>query len=117
MALTLRLEDQEIQQLERIKEQIGVATASAAIRHMIASYEQTQQRLANLLQAFHQEQDEAGRLKTQMLTFFQTQEALARMVGHTPNATTLAAINTPDAEMLCYNTFSDFLQEVDNADA
>lgn len=114
MALTLRLEDQEIQQLERIKQQLGVTTATAAIKHMIFSYEQTQERLSNLLTVLNKEQREAGAIKAQMLNYFQTQEQLAKMVGHTPNATTLAAINTPPEEMSRYDTFTDFLKEVEN---
>lgn len=31
---------------------------------------------------------------------------------HTPNQETIDAINTPDSELLHYNSFSDFLEEI-----
>lgn len=32
--------------------------------------------------------------------------------SHTPNQETIDAINTPDSELLHYNSFADFLEEV-----
>lgn len=116
MALTLRLEDDELATLERVKQLLGAATASAAIKQLIATYETTQERLASMRSAFRVRDSEAEALKAQMLNYFEAQEALARMVGHVPNQKTIDAINTPDSEMASYATFDDFLKDLGNED-
>ncbi len=117
MALTLRLEDKELEMLERIKHQLGVATASAAIKQLIANYESTQERLAGLLKGYAQERQQAAELKQHVSEYFASQEAIFKLVGHVPNAQTLAALNAPDHEHTTYHSFADFMAEVDNEDA
>ena len=81
MALTLRLEDQEIQQLERIKQQLGVSTATAAIKHMIFSYEQTQRRLDDLHHVYQQQAEETTLLKARITSYFQTRANIEEMLN------------------------------------
>lgn len=117
MALTLRLDDTETAVLETIKEDLGVATASAAIRQMIMTYAAKQERITALMNLHAEERRQANELKQEMLKYLQTQETLAKMVGHIPNPDTLAALQAPATDYIRYNTFSDFLQEVANEDA
>ena len=116
MALTLRLEDAENQALERIKNTLGVATASAALKQLILSFEDNQKRLTTLAVLLQQEQQQAKALKTQLTNYFEAQENIAALLGRTPNAKTLAAINTPDAEMTRYKAFADLLADVEGDD-
>ena len=116
MALTLRLEEPESAALERIKNTLGVATASAALKQLILSFEENQNRLATLASLLQKEQQQANALKSQLTHYFDAQENIAALLGRVPNAKTLAAINTPDAEMASYRTFNDLLANLEGDD-
>lgn len=116
MALTLRLEEPENQALERIKQRLGVTTASAALKQLILNFEENQQRLATLSALLRQEQQQAAALKKHLTTYFDAQDSIASLLGRVPNAKTLAAMNTPDKEMTSYATFKDLLADVEGDD-
>lgn len=82
MALTLRLEDDELATLERIKHHLGASTASAAIKQLIGNYEATQRSLATLLDLSTRQTREAEELKRHTLNYLEAQSSLARLVGH-----------------------------------
>lgn len=70
MALTLRLDDDELAALESIKSSMGVATSTAAIKQMILTYSDTQERLSSLSAAFSDNSRESSLLKERLSNFF-----------------------------------------------
>ena len=105
MALTLRLEEPESAALERIKNTLGVATASAALKQLILSFEENQNRLATLASLLQKEQQQANALKSQLTHYFDAQENIAALLGRVPNA-----------EMASYRTFNDLLANLEGDD-
>ncbi len=103
MALTLRLDETENFELEKIKKTLSVSTSSAAIKQMIMDYHRTKKALIKYQEESLKLQQEQAVVMKEMDNYFQAQQNLSRLVYGEPNQTTIDAFNEKDIEPVTVN--------------
>jgi len=103
MALTLRLDETENLELEKIKKTLSVSTSSAAIKKMIMDYHRTKETLIKYQKESLKLQQEQAIIMKEMDNYFQAQNNLSRLVYGEPNQTTIDAFNEKNLEPVTVN--------------
>ena len=80
MAMTLRLNEDEQNTLDRIKEKLGCSTASATLKKLILNYEKLSEQLEKLNKNYARASQERDAIKTEVGNYFQIQQKLSDMV-------------------------------------
>lgn len=80
MAMTLRLNENEQDTLERIKEKLGCSTASATLKKLILNYEKLSEQLEKLNKNYAIATQEIDEVKTEVNHYFHIQKKLTDMV-------------------------------------